>query len=208
MRALLLAVATCLGILVLAHPAAGAAARDTSASASAPASSPVSLAGSASAPGITSQDPSGDPELAEIIVTARQDSLSSLRLALVDAEDRFYARWNELNKDDALDIVCRTEAPIGTRLKRRTCAPRLLDEANREQAMMMLSGNAGAGGSVRAKGTGDLRTQAAAELKRRTLPLLDTDSRLRQALLERTRLQQMYDELRRDKLEDRLFVWD
>lgn len=149
-----------------------------------------------------------DPELDEVLITARTDSLSSLRQALIDAEDRFYARLNELNEDDALDILCRTEAPTGARLKRRTCAPRLLDDASREQAMLLVAGSGGTGGNLKLKSTGDLRAMAAEELKRRTLPLLDTDPALRQALLERTRLQQMYDDLRRRKLDGKIVVWD
>lgn len=151
--------------------------------------------------------PGVDPQLEEVVVTARQDSLSSLKLALIAAEDRFYERWNELNDDDDLDVICRVEAPTGTRLTRRTCAPRVLDDATREQAMLLFAG-AGLGGNVAMRNPGDLRQMAAAELRRRTLPLLETDAQLREALLQRAKLQQLYDKVRAEKFEDRRVVWD
>lgn len=163
----------------------------------------IPAAASPSAPAAVTDD----TELDEIVVTARLDSLSSLKLALIAAEDRFYERWNQLNDDDALDIYCRTEAPTGSRIARRTCGPRLIDDASHTQAMALFGGG-GSGGNVKLTATGDLRELAAAELRRRTLPLLTTDPQLRQALLERAKLQQLYDSLRRERLRGKFAVWD
>lgn len=148
-----------------------------------------------------------DRELEEIVVNARKDSLSSLRLAIIAAEDRFYERWNTLNDDDALDVQCRTEAPTGSRLTRRTCAPLLLDEVSRDEALLLFS-RSGLGGNMTVRSVGELQDMAAAELKRRTLPLLETDQELRLALLERAKLQQLFDDLHRVKFEHRFVVWD
>ena len=41
-----------------------------------------------------------------------------------DAEDRIYARFNELNEDDVFDVGCSIEPPTGTRLGRRMCRVR------------------------------------------------------------------------------------
>jgi hypothetical protein len=44
-----------------------------------------------------------------------------LRQAVVEAEDRFHARYNELNDNDDFDVNCRQEARTGTKLERRIC---------------------------------------------------------------------------------------
>src|SRR3982751_3474558 len=54
-------------------------------------------------------------------VVVRGTRLYELRAAIIAAEDRFYARYNELNKVDDFDIECTVEAPTGTRFKQRTC---------------------------------------------------------------------------------------
>lgn len=143
--------------------------------------------------------------LDEVVVTGRLDTLSGLRKALIAAEDRFYERWNLLNDDDRLDVQCRTEAPTGHRLYQRKCDARVLDDYTREQAMVLFTS---AGGNLKLRTAGDLRQEVARELTARTLRLLDADPELRLALLQRARLQQMYDDLHAKKFEGRRAVWD
>jgi hypothetical protein len=142
--------------------------------------------------------------LDEVVVTGNLGSLSSLRAALVAAEDRFYARWNALNVDDALDIRCLVEAPTGGRLKRRRCDPQIVDQQTHQAAMNLVFRSADGNDKIRS--TDDIRMETAMELKRRTLLLLDQDPELRRALLERARLQQMYDDLHSRKFRGRRFV--
>lgn len=139
--------------------------------------------------------------LDEIIVSGRLDSLSSAWKAVIEAEDRFYARYNELNQDDSMDITCRFEQPTGTRIPKRTCQARYFDEASRSEAMRVLGTMEG---NVRS-----LRPDAMqAELKARTLKLLKTDPQLKRALLERARLDQYYQALRAGKLKEGKVVLD
>lgn len=128
--------------------------------------------------------------LDEVVVNGNLSSLSGLRSAIVAAEDRFYARWNELNADDQYDIQCRIEAPTGRRLFRRTCMPRIVDDLTHAIAMGLVRGNSDT--NAQYKTSEDVRLAAARELKRRTLLLLEQDPELRQALLERARLSELY----------------
>lgn len=144
--------------------------------------------------------------LDEVVVTGRLDSLSGLRLALLEAEDRFYERWNDINDDDRLDVYCRTEAPTGTRLERRRCEPRMVDDKTRESALVFTGMTEG---TAQYQSTDAIRLQAASELKRRTLLMVEHDAELRRALLERARLQELLDARRKEKLSNgRWFAWD
>jgi hypothetical protein len=143
--------------------------------------------------------------LDEVVVTGRLDSLSGLQAAIVEAENRFYERWNELNDDDRLDVQCRVEAPTGTRLTRRRCEPRMVDDKTREAALAVVGVSEGA---AHFNSTDAIRLDTAVELRKRTLVLLEHDAPLRRALLERARLQQLYDERRRERMAGRLVVWD
>ena len=71
-------------------------------------------------------------------VLVRGTRLRELKAAIVAAEDRFYARYNELNKVDAFDIECATDAHTGTKLKQRRCLTRLQLEARARNALETL----------------------------------------------------------------------
>ena len=59
--------------------------------------------------------------LDEILISGDRMSLAAIRKRMVQVEDQFYARYNELNADDLFDIHCEERAATGTRLARRTC---------------------------------------------------------------------------------------
>jgi hypothetical protein len=61
--------------------------------------------------------------LDELVVESSRAKLVELRRAMVNAEDRFYERYNQLNTDDDFDVHCAEEARTGTRLERRYCRP-------------------------------------------------------------------------------------
>lgn len=144
--------------------------------------------------------------LDEVVVTGKLDSLSGLRVALIEAENRFYERWNDLNDDDRLDVHCRTEAPTGTRLVQRRCDPLLVDEKTRESALTFMGVS---NGTAEYQSIYAIRLQAAAELRQRTLLMLEHDAELRRALLERARLQQLYEARRKEKFSNgRWLAWD
>ncbi len=147
-------------------------------------------------------------ELDEIVVTGDLDSLSGAKLAVVEAEDRFYARYNELNKDDRYDISCNLETPKDhhSRISTRVCEAQFVSDGTHDEAVRLLT--APAESNVRLASTESMRMAGKAELRRRTLELLSKDPELLRALLERTRLQEHYVALGREKFKDGSIVWD
>jgi hypothetical protein len=70
--------------------------------------------------------------LDEIVVTGEALSVTGLRAAMIEAEQRFYDRYNELNDVEEFDVNCRVEAPTGSRVNRRSCTAVFEDNAARE----------------------------------------------------------------------------
>ena len=147
--------------------------------------------------------------LEEIVVTGDLNSLSGAKNAVIEAEDRFYARYNDLNKDDLYDVHCRLETPKDhhSRISSRVCEPAYIGEGTHSEAMRLYLPNSN-GGTVNLTSTESIRLAGLPELKKRTLELIRKDPELLRALLERARLQQHYDALRKQKLKDRRIVWD
>jgi hypothetical protein len=150
---------------------------------------------------VTPADPSEIRTLDEVVVTGNLHSLTEARKAVIAAEDRFYARYNELSKGSAMDLVCRVVAPTGSRLTRRNCQPRMVDDLARNEALKFVGV---AAGTVKLAPPPDMKAQ----LMARTLQLLANDPELLRALLERARLQQFYEDLLARKFEDHLVVRD
>lgn len=63
----------------------------------------------------------GTQELDEVTVNGDRVKIDALRKQIVQLEDRFYDRYNELNTVDDFDIHCIEEARTGTRMIKRTC---------------------------------------------------------------------------------------
>ncbi len=79
--------------------------------------------------------PSDDAEeLEQVNVLGSKVEPWQLRQAIIEAEDRFYKRYNELNSDNDFDMTCRVEARTGTRLVTRTCKPLYQENAVQEGA--------------------------------------------------------------------------
>ena len=93
-----------------------------------------------------------DPQeqMEEVVVTG----LRQLKQAAIKAEDRMLARYNELNRDRDLDIVCSTRTPTGTRLTQRYCKLRLQQRVEERDAWSAMTAmtrqdiQAGAGGAT------------------------------------------------------------
>ncbi len=163
-------------------------------------------ASSAIPPGapVTTRDISELQSLDDVVVTGHLNSLSGIRKALVESEDRFYARWNELNKDPAWDVQCETRAPTGTRIAVRSCDPAKVEEERHEEAMRLL----GMGGNVRFTSIDEIRSQVNPELKAMMVRMVKSDPQLLLALVEHAKLVQIYEQTRRQKFAGHWFVND
>jgi hypothetical protein len=71
---------------------------------------------------------------------------ANLRVEIERLEMSVYDRFNALNSDDDFDIRCLEQAPTGSNIPLRKCAPNFVIEAESNAASRMLSdGRAGAG---------------------------------------------------------------
>jgi hypothetical protein len=80
----------------------------------------------------------------EVIVPGRRPE--NLRVEIERLEVAVYDRFNALNSNDEFDIVCFEQAPTGSNIPLRKCAPRFVIQAESDAASKMLTdGRAGAG---------------------------------------------------------------
>jgi hypothetical protein len=76
---------------------------------------------------------------AEVSVTA-QRQIDEMRKEVVAAEDRFLARYNELNQRREYKIICQRVTPTGTRFYHRECKPQFISDATEAEARGWLGG--------------------------------------------------------------------
>jgi hypothetical protein len=63
---------------------------------------------------------------ADEVTAVGERSPKSLRAAVLQAEDAVYGLFNDLNDDDAYDVVCKNRAEIGSQIPQRVCLPKVL----------------------------------------------------------------------------------
>ena len=85
-----------------------------------------------------------DADVDEVIVRGRRPA--NLRVEIERLEVAVYDRFNALNSDDEYDIYCLEQAPTGSNIPLRTCAPKFVIDAESGSASRMLTdGRGGAG---------------------------------------------------------------
>jgi hypothetical protein len=166
------------------------------------------------------------PDLTDEVLV-RGTRLRELRAAIVEAEERFYSRYNDVNKVDDFDIECAEDAHTGTKIPHRRCFTRLQLEAMAQQGMEtlqmfqqqaahMASGNAEQAPSAGMSAVGrppNTDPQAVwlahyDEYRDNFLYLLKTHPDLRRMARAAERAQQRYDREYKRRLKGRLFVID
>lgn len=125
----------------------------------------------------------------EIEVTG-QRTLLQLRQEASIAEDAVYGLWNDLNDEKLFDIQCVSEAPTGSVIKRKQCAPRFVAEATEEiRRDFFRQAFASSGGGTVA--TGDPFADIQKHLRRYQQKMKDTilqSPALQEAVLKHQRL--------------------
>jgi hypothetical protein len=88
------------------------------------------------APSITSYAANSAEQLSQLdqADVYAQRTLSQLRRDLIEAEDRFYAEYNELNDNDEFDVNCQHDPRTGSRLVLRICRAVYQEEAIRDSS--------------------------------------------------------------------------
>jgi hypothetical protein len=115
----------------------------------------------------------------------RATKLWQMRQNLISAEERFYALYNELNKDDDYDVHCKVEAPLGTRLKSRICRIAFYEEAQADEAQALLGG-------YQAPPPQQVMLERYPEFQKTALALINKDPRLRRLVREREEMERKY----------------
>ena len=73
-----------------------------------------------------------DRALVEEVIVIGLRPITSIRHEIINTEDLIYTSFNELNDEDAYDIICTKEAPIGSQIRRRVCRSRFMVESETE----------------------------------------------------------------------------
>ena len=84
-------------------------------------------------------------EIEEVIVPGRTPE--NLRVEIERVEVAVYERFNALNSNDEFDIHCLSQAPTGSNIPLRTCAPNFVIRAESHAASKMLTDGRGRAGN-------------------------------------------------------------
>jgi hypothetical protein len=140
-------------------------------------------------------------------VVVRGTRLYELRAQIVAAEDRFYARYNELNKVDDFDIDCNQVQITGTKFITRRCAPRLQDKVLAADAKEVLEAMQD-GRQKRGEDPNAILARHSGEYKQNMLDILKRDPQLRALVRERDKAQERYDREHKKRMKGRLVLAD
>ena len=83
--------------------------------------------------------PDSDRPIEEIQVLGSR-TLYSIRMEIVDEENKIFSMFNELNSDDDFDILCDKIAPTGSHIRQRVCEPRFVTETRARMAQDFMLG--------------------------------------------------------------------
>lgn len=67
-------------------------------------------------------------------------TLYSIRMEIVDEENKIFSMFNELNSDDDFDILCDNITPTGSHIRQRVCEPRFVTETRARMAQDFMLG--------------------------------------------------------------------
>lgn len=145
-------------------------------------------------------DPAPDSDLDEVTVSGERVKIEALRREIVQLEDRFYDRYNELNTIDDFDIHCIEEARTGTRFIKRSCRAVYQEQALAEEgqaAFKILQRIRGPGPTVADSGPPVPATvtieRRLPEYKKNLEEVARRDPELTRLLEERARVIERYD---------------
>lgn len=78
-------------------------------------------------------------EFLESITVTGTKSLSSMRFEIQRAEDNLYSMFNELNRSNDMDIVCRIVQKANSQLRQRVCEPVFFSKLRKENSQRAYS---------------------------------------------------------------------
>jgi hypothetical protein len=149
------------------------------------------------------QAPASKPAepIEEVEINAAREKLRDLRAELVRMEDQFYAKYNEMNKDDQYDVVCHMEARTGTILKSRVCRPVYENDATEAEARALLDGRSAPPASM-------VVLSKYPDFRKNMLDLMRKSPELRRVVKDREALEKRYQAVRKKKFEGKVVVFE
>ena len=88
----------------------------------------------------TSSIPQASDRPIEEIQVLGTRTLYSIRMEIVDEENKIFSMFNELNSDDRFDILCDNIAPTGSHIQQRVCEPRFVIETRAQMTQDYVRG--------------------------------------------------------------------
>jgi len=147
-------------------------------------------------------------EVDEVVV--RGQRLYEMRAAIVAAEDKFFARYNDLNSIDEFDIDCRQLKRTGSISERRACFPRIVEQATTDEAKafydawLQIAGH----NRPRADDPHALLARKSGEYRLNMQKLLRGNADLRALVREQEHLQKRYDAERNRRMKGKVASLD
>jgi len=138
-------------------------------------------------------------ELPEVQVMGKR--LSQMRQDIIKTEDKFFALFNELNKDDDYDVHCGNEARTGTRLKQRVCRVHYYEKAQADEARAMLTGDYAPPADM-------IALERGAEYEKKALAVINAHPELRKLIRERDALEKKYAATRKQRFKGRWILFE
>lgn len=134
-------------------------------------------------------------ELDEVRVLGRK--LWQMREEIFEAEDRYYALYNELNKDRDFDVSC---VMSGTHMKQRYCRARFFIDAQTDQAQDMLRGRVAVPPEL-------VQMQRQRDYRKAATAVLESSPELRRLASELIDMKQRYAQAREERFKERWIEW-
>jgi len=138
-------------------------------------------------------------ELPEVQVMGKR--LSQMRQDIIKTEDKFFALFNELNKDDDYDVHCGNEARTGTRLKQRVCRVHYYEKAQADEARAFLTGDYAPPADM-------IALERGPEYEKKALAVINAHPELRKLIRERDALEKKYNATRKERFKGRWILFE
>jgi hypothetical protein len=138
-------------------------------------------------------------DLPEVQVVGKR--LYQMRKDIINAENKFFAKFNELNKNDEFDIHCVMNAETGTHLKKRLCRVQFYEDAQRQEAQARFGGPPAPSAELVALERGP-------EYKKAALTIINAHPELLRLVKERDALEKKYDATRKQRFKGRWILFE
>jgi len=138
-------------------------------------------------------------ELDEVQIVGKR--LYEMRQDIIKAEDKFWAKYNELNTNDDYDVHCTIDVPTGTRFKYRVCRPVYYAKAQENEARSFITGEYAPPADL-------VAVEHAVDYEDTALAVINAHPELRKLVREREELERRYEETRKKRFKGKWILFE